>query len=226
MHRLALALLPFAILAADKSGTGEKTKDLCSPPPGLAAPTLPAHIMAGQGRVHFPITTTNPKAQEFFDQGVAQMHSFWAMEAERSFLQAAALDPEAPMPQWGIAMVAAGDYRPRFQLAWLAAMNGQASRKGKGSRKVQPAYPGGGGPTRAVAAAKKALELSAAPGKATPIEKLYIAAVAARRDPSIADRDAAYIAGVRAIVAAYPREVEARSYLALHAAPDGRLHHA
>ena len=136
--------------------------------------------MTGQGRVHFPITTTNPKAQEFFDQGVAQMHSFWAMEAERSFLQAAALDPEAPMPQWGIAMVAAGDYRPRFQLAWLAAMNGQASRKGKASGKVQSAYPGGGGPTRAVAAAKKALELSAAPGRATPIEKLYIAAVAAR----------------------------------------------
>jgi tetratricopeptide (TPR) repeat protein len=216
MHRLALVLLPLIVLAADKSSTGEKTKDLCSPPPGLAAPTLPAHIMIGQGRVHFPITTANPKAQEFFDQGVAQMHSFWAMEAERSFLQAAALDPEAPMPQWGIAMVAAGDYRPRFQLAWLAAMNGQASRKGKGSRKVQPAYPGGGGPTRAVAAAKKALELSPAPGKATPIEKLYIAAVAARRDPNITDRDAAYIGGLRAIVAAYPHEVEARSYLALH----------
>ena len=111
MHRLALVLLPLLVLAADKSSTGEKTKDLCSPPPGIAAPSLPAHIMTGQGRVHFPITTTNPKAQEFFDQGVAQMHSFWAMEAERSFLQAAALDPEAPMPQWGIAMVAAGDYR-------------------------------------------------------------------------------------------------------------------
>ena len=222
MHRLALALLPLVVLAADKSGTGEKTKDLCSPPPGLAAPSLPAHIMTGQGRVHFPITTTNPKAQEFFDQGVAQMHSFWAMEAERSFLQAAALDPEAPMPQWGIAMVAAGDYRPRFQLEWLAAITGQASRKGhasrKGqtSRKVQPAYPAGGGPGRAASAAKKALELSAAPGKATPIEKLYIVAIAARRDPNISDRDAAYIGCLRAIVVAYPHEVEARSYLALH----------
>ena len=37
------------------------------------------------------------------------MHSFWAREAERSFLQAAALDPAAPMPYRGIAMVAAGD---------------------------------------------------------------------------------------------------------------------
>src|SRR5256885_3102279 len=56
----------------------------------------------------FPYTTLFRSAQEFFNQGVAQMHSFWATEAERSFLQATALDPEAPMPQWGIAMVAAG----------------------------------------------------------------------------------------------------------------------
>jgi len=215
MHRFALVLLPFIVFAADKSGTGEKTKDLCSPPPGIAAPSLPAHIMTGQGNVHFPITTTNPKAQEFFDQGVAQMHSFWAVEAERSFLQAAALDPEAPMPQWGIAMVAAGDYRPRFQLEWLASLKGQGARKALAAGKTQAANPVGGA-ARAVAAAKKALELSAAPGKATPIEKLYIAAVAARRDPNVADRDTAYIAGLRAIVAAYPHEVEARSYLALH----------
>jgi len=216
MHRFALSLLPFVVLAADKSGTGEKNKDLCSPPPGIAAPSLPARIMTGQGRLHFPITTTNPKAQEFFDQGVAQMHSFWAVEAERSFLQAAALDPEAPMPQWGIAMVAAGDYRPRFQLEWLRAGQGQTPRKGRASRSVQPANPGVGGPGRAASAAKKALELSAVPGKATLIEKLYIAAVAARRDPDIEDRDAAYIRGLRAIVAAYPHEVEAKSYLALH----------
>ena len=87
------------------------------PPPGGAAPSLPAKLLEGQGTVHFPITTKSPEAQKFFDQGVAQMHSFWAREAERSFLQAAQLDPEAPMPHWGIAMVAAGDYRPRFQLA-------------------------------------------------------------------------------------------------------------
>jgi hypothetical protein len=68
------------------------------------------------GTVHLPITTSSAEAQRFFDQGVAQMHSFWAREAERSFLQAAALDPAAPMPYWGIAMVAAGDWRPRFQI--------------------------------------------------------------------------------------------------------------
>src|SRR5215467_13592458 len=113
---ITLLFAPVAIFAAAANKTPEKPKDMCVPPPGGAAPTLPAHIMTGQGRIDFPITTSNPKAQEFFNQGVAQMHSFWAFEAERSFLQAAALDPQAPMPYWGIAMVAAGDYRPHFQL--------------------------------------------------------------------------------------------------------------
>src|SRR5436309_15367928 len=84
--------------------------DNCAPPPSALAPTLPAKLLPGMGTVHLAITTSDPEAQKFFDQGVAQMHSFWAREAERSFLQAAALDPAAPMPQWGIAMVSAGDW--------------------------------------------------------------------------------------------------------------------
>ena len=112
LNLFAVLLTSATLFAAAET----KSKDMCVPPPGGTAPTLPAHIMTGQGHIDFPITTSNPKAQEFFNQGVAQMHSFWAFEAERSFLQAAALDPQAAMPYWGIAMVAAGDYRPRFQL--------------------------------------------------------------------------------------------------------------
>src|ERR1700684_2726682 len=126
-----------------------KTPDLCVPPPSGTAPALPAHLMTGQGTeyVHLTITTSNPEAQKFFDQGLAQLHSFWAVEAERSFLQAAALDPEAPMPWWGVAMVASGDYRPRHQLE--NAANGNAARSAN---------------TRAKAAAEKAVELSKVPG--------------------------------------------------------------
>src|SRR5258706_10802188 len=108
---LSAVLLASATLFASAE---PKSKDMCVPPPGGAAPSLPARILTGQGRIQFPITTSSEKAQEFFNQGVAQMHSFWATEAERSFLQAAALDPQAPMPHWGIAMVATGDYRPHF----------------------------------------------------------------------------------------------------------------
>src|SRR6267154_1048651 len=179
-----------------------KSPDLCVPPPSGTAPALPAHIMTGQGKVHFPITTSNPKAQEFFDQGVAQLHSFWATEAERSFRQAAELDSEAPMPQWGIAMIAAGDYRPRFQLDSYIKVFGK-------NNPIKAS-------TRAIEAARKAEELARVPGKATPLEKLYIASIVARRDPNSKNPEDGYVEGLRAIAAQYPDEVEARTYLALH----------
>ncbi|MBN8732317.1 MAG: hypothetical protein J0L64_17380 [Acidobacteria bacterium] len=133
--------------------------DNCAPPPGSVPPSLPARLLDGQGPIDFKITTSSPEAQKFFNQGVAQMHSFWAREAERSFLQAAALDPAAPMPQWGIAMVAAGDYRPGFQLDLVNGADPNAKPRTE---------PPNGAEARAVAAAKRAVELAAVPGKATP----------------------------------------------------------
>lgn len=190
------------LLAAAAAFAQTKQPDMCVPPPSGTAPALPARLMEGQGKVHFAITTSNPEAQAFFDQGVAQMHSFWATEAERSFRQAAELDPEAPMPWWGVAMVAAGDYRPRFQLDGYEKTFGRNNPL-KASE-------------RALDAVRRAKALAAAPGKATPLEKMYIDAVAARRSASSKDPDADYIAALRAIAAQYPDEVEARLYLALH----------
>src|SRR6187431_221640 len=166
------------------------------------APALPAQLLEGQGKINFPITTSNAEARKFFEQGVAQMHSFWAREAERSFLQAAKLDPAAAMPWWGVAMVAAGDYRPHFQLVRDKHLPG-----------TPPATPNA---KRALAAAKRAKELAAVAGQATELEKLYIEAIWARRNPDTVDPDAAYIAGLRRVVAANPKDVEARTYLALH----------
>jgi hypothetical protein len=190
------AILALAFAAAAQPPKG----DNCTPPPSSLAPTLPARILPGMGTVHLAITTSNPEAQQFFDQGVAQMHSFWAREAERSFLQAAALDPAAPMPQWGIAMVAAGDWRPRFQIETNGAFFGKTPA---------PAT------SRARIAAKKAVELSQVPGKATDLEKMYIAAVASRRDPDAKDPEEAFVKGMRALLAAHPGEVEAQLDLAL-----------
>jgi tetratricopeptide (TPR) repeat protein len=187
-------------LALTAAAQTPKAADNCAPPPSALAPTLPAKILPGMGTVHLPITTSNPEAQQFFDQGVAQMHSFWAREAERSFLQAADLDPAAPMPYWGIAMVAAGDWRPRFQIDTLDKFFG---------RNAQPAR------SRARIAAEKAVELSKVPGKATDLEKLYSAAVAARRDPNAKDPEEAFVKGLRALLAAHPGEIEAQLDLAL-----------
>ena len=192
-----LMILSLASVAAAQA---PKADDNCTPPPSALAPTLPAKLLPGMGEVHLQITTSSPEAQKFFDQGVAQMHSFWAREAERSFLQAAALDPAAPMPHWGIAMVAAGDFRPRFQIDLLTQVLG---------KQVPPSL------ARARAAAQKAVELSQVPGKASELEKLYIAAIAARRDANSKDPDDGFVSGMRALLAKHPDEVEAQLYLAL-----------
>jgi tetratricopeptide (TPR) repeat protein len=178
-------------------GLAQTQGDNCAPPPSALPPELPVKLLDGMGTAHLKITTSNPLAQKYFDQGLAQMHSFWAREAERSFAQAAELDPLAPMPQWGIAMVAAGDWRPRFQLDNDYPVN---------RSNVSPAL------ARARAAAQKAVALSA---NGTELEKLYVAAVAARRDPAEKEPEEAFVRGMRALLARRPDEVEARLDLAL-----------
>ncbi|MEI6713783.1 MAG: redoxin domain-containing protein [Verrucomicrobiota bacterium] len=56
------------------------------------------------GRVQFPVSTSSTRAQQFFNQGVAQLHSFWFYEAERSFRQVLTLDANCGMAYWGLAM--------------------------------------------------------------------------------------------------------------------------
>ncbi len=63
-----------------------------------------AYLMDGLGRAKFEITSDVPDAQEFFNQGIDQLHGFWYFEAERSFRQVVVLDPECAMAYWGLAM--------------------------------------------------------------------------------------------------------------------------
>lgn len=67
-------------------------------------PRQAAVLIPGCGNVKLQITTKNPDAQKFFNQGIGQLHGFWYFEAERSFRQVAALDPDCAMGYWGIAM--------------------------------------------------------------------------------------------------------------------------
>ena len=59
--------------------------------------------MDGIGHSHFPITTTVPEVQEWFDQGNTLLHSFWYEEAERSFRWCLKLDTNCAMAYWGLA---------------------------------------------------------------------------------------------------------------------------
>ncbi|HVX59034.1 MAG TPA: alkyl hydroperoxide reductase, partial [Pirellulales bacterium] len=67
-------------------------------------PRQKAYLMGTTGNVSLKVTTKSPEAQEFFNQGVGQLHGFWYLEAERSFRQVAALDPDCAMAYWGMAM--------------------------------------------------------------------------------------------------------------------------
>lgn len=66
-------------------------------------PRQRAVLLKGIPKIDFPTSTKNKQAQKFFEQGVAQLHAYWYFESERSFRQAAALDPEFAMAYWGMA---------------------------------------------------------------------------------------------------------------------------
>jgi len=67
-------------------------------------PRQQAYLMAGTGKVSFPVATENQQVQAFINQGIGQLHGFWYFEAERSFRQAAAFEPKLAISFWGMAM--------------------------------------------------------------------------------------------------------------------------
>ena len=67
-------------------------------------PRQRAYLLGTTGPVKFPVSTSAPLAQAFINQGIGQLHGFWYLEAERSFRQAATLDPQCAMAYWGMAL--------------------------------------------------------------------------------------------------------------------------
>ena len=72
-------------------------------------PRWAAYLMGGTGEIHFPVTSKNPLVQKFVEQGIGQLHGFWYVEAERSFRQAATLDPNCGIAYWGMALANKSD---------------------------------------------------------------------------------------------------------------------
>lgn len=65
-------------------------------------PSVPLHD--DLGKVHFPITTSNPLAQRYFDQGLSYAYGFNHAAAIASFRAGQAADPNCAMCYWGEAM--------------------------------------------------------------------------------------------------------------------------
>src|ERR1700724_2284989 len=86
---MKLLALVFVLLAGAHSSLAQSTS---------------AVLMTGLGQHHHTISTKNPEAQRFFDQGLTLVFAFNHEEAARAFRRASELDPQAPMAFWGVAL--------------------------------------------------------------------------------------------------------------------------
>ena len=82
-----------------------------------AVPTQPAFIIEDCGEVDFPVTCALDESRQFFNQGIAQLHTHWYFEAARSFLHVLASEPDCAMAYWGLAM--ANAHSPKQAAAYM-----------------------------------------------------------------------------------------------------------
>ena len=152
------------------------------------AQSRPVTLVTGLGDLHHPVSTKNPQAQQFFDQGLRFIYAFNHDEAARSFQHAGELDPKLAMAFWGVAEA------------------------------VGPNYNDPADPDRykhAHDAVQKAVDLST---DASPSDQAYIQALARRfpADPNSDLRKAAedYRDAMRQVVSEFPDDLDAATLFA------------
>jgi len=74
------------------------------------ASNTPAPLFEGMDILTYPITTNNPEAQKYFNQGLLLAYAFNHAEAARSFYQGMRLDSTCAMCYWGYAFVLGPNY--------------------------------------------------------------------------------------------------------------------
>ena len=154
-----------------------------------AAPADPRPPAEPYVYAHHPVSTRVAAAQAAFDRGLTLVYAYQPEEAEQAFRQAARLDPSCAMAFWGIA------------LALGPNINVEPTAKHT---------------TEAAKAIRHARALASA--RATPVERDYIEALAARysgaADPDFDALALAYRDRMRALVAHYPGDPDAAALFA------------
>ena len=154
---------------------------------GASAPPAAAVLRTGLGNHHHWIKTTSPEAQTFFDQGLTLVYGFNHGGAIRMFRRAAELDPNAPMPLWGVA------------LALGPHIN---------NPDVDP-----DSEKMAAETVKQAQDLAATHG--TPRERAYIEALSARYSaeptPDLRKLDEAYRQAMARLAKQYPNDLDVQT---------------
>ncbi|MBT5796103.1 MAG: hypothetical protein HOI09_01835, partial [Porticoccaceae bacterium] len=142
-----------------------------------------AILIKGSGVYHRTISTKEPLAQQFFDQGLRYAWGFYFPESIASYQQAALHDPTHPMVYWGLAHAMGPNPNSRY-----SGMPDDPKSEG-------------------LKAIKKALNLI---DKAATIEREMINALYVLYDQgSISDsheRDLAYLAAAKALQEKYPKD--------------------
>ncbi len=99
-------------------------------------------LYSGLGTHLRAVRTSDPLAQKYFDQGLAFLYAFNHDEANRSFQQAAEIDPDCAMAYWGIALANGGHInRPtvdadRAKKAYVAVTKAKAARANEADREL------------------------------------------------------------------------------------------
>jgi tetratricopeptide (TPR) repeat protein len=144
----------------------------------------------GLGSFTRPISSPNPEAKAYFNQGFQLMYAFARAEAGRSFREAQRRDPNCAICYWGEAW------------AWGSYVNGRMTAEQA---------------PRAYAAIQKAVALS--DRHASPKEKALIQAMSVRYvatyDPARrAEQDRAYADAMRGVAETYPDDLDAATLYA------------
>jgi len=103
-----------------------------------------AVLVPGGGTYSRPITTDSELAQQFFDQGLRMAWGFYFPESIASYQEASRLDPDSPMPYFGLAHAAGPNPNSRYANmpddphgAGLAAIRDALARINNGSQVEQ-----------------------------------------------------------------------------------------
>ncbi len=148
----------------------------------------PVTLLNNLGNHHHQITTSVPKAQRYFDQGLILVFGFNHGEALRSFQAATKLDPNCAMCYWGMAL--------------SLGPNINASM---GKKSVPTAYQ----------AVQKAQQLAS---KASKVEQGYIQALSQRYSAQAVDKrqplDRAYSQAMGKLSRQYPDDLDAATLFA------------
>lgn len=154
-HWLPILLLtcPTSLLA---DAPGPKHAPGCHAEPPPSDTPVASALLAGYGTGGFPIKTTNPEAQKYFDNGMQLAHAFAHKASAAAFRRAEQLDPACAMCVWGEAWtrgpsinfpISSDDQRELLKLAGKAARlaSPRAPLETKLIAALQKRYQKGGG---------------------------------------------------------------------------------